>query len=71
MKIGEAARGRATFESKGGCTACHRVGEVGSRVAPHLGDIRRGSQRRILQRSLLEPTSQMMPINRPVRLVTT
>jgi putative heme-binding domain-containing protein len=70
VKIGEAARGRSTFESKGGCTACHRVGEAGSRVAPNLGDIGAARSAGSLQRSLLEPTSQMMPINRPVRLVT-
>jgi putative heme-binding domain-containing protein len=70
VKIGEAARGRSTFESKGGCTACHRVGETGSRVAPNLGDIGAARSAGSLQRSLLEPTSQMMPINRPVRLVT-
>jgi cytochrome c oxidase cbb3-type subunit III len=69
VKAGDAARGRAIFEGKGGCAACHRVGRVGSRVAPNLSDI--GSQRSpgSLQRSLLDPSSQMMPINRPVRLV--
>ena len=69
MKSGDVARGRALFEGKGGCVACHRVGRVGSRVAPDLSDI--GSQRSpgSLQRSLLDPSSQMMPINRPVRLV--
>ena len=69
VKAGDAARGRAIFEGKGGCVACHRVGRVGSRVAPNLSDI--GSQRSpgSLQRSLLDPSSQMMPINRPVRLV--
>jgi putative heme-binding domain-containing protein len=69
VKAGDIARGRAVFEGKGGCVACHRVGRVGSRVAPNLSDI--GSQRSpgSLQRSLLDPTSQMMPINRPVRLV--
>jgi putative heme-binding domain-containing protein len=38
-------------------------------VAPNLSDI--GSLRSpgSLQRSLLDPSSQMMPINRPVRLV--
>ncbi len=38
-------------------------------MAPNLSDI--GSQRSpgSRQRSLLDPTSQMMPINRPVRLV--
>jgi putative heme-binding domain-containing protein len=69
VKYGDAARGRAVFEGKGGCVACHRVGRVGSRVAPNLSDI--GTQRSpgSLQRTLLDPSSQMMPINRPVRLV--
>ena len=69
MKAGDVARGRAIFEGKGTCISCHRVGRTGSRVAPNLSDI--GAQRSpgSLQRSLLDPTSQMMPINRPVRLV--
>jgi putative heme-binding domain-containing protein len=70
VKLGDAARGRTTFEGKGGCTACHRIGGGGSRVAPSLGDIGAARSAGSLQRSLLEPTSQMMPINRPVRLVT-
>jgi len=70
VKSGNVARGRAVFEGKGACTKCHRVGRVGSHVGPNLTDI--GSLRSAgsLQRSLLEPTSQMMPVNRPVRLVT-
>jgi len=69
VKAGNAERGRGLFEGKGGCVACHRIGRVGARVAPNLSDI--GSQRSpgSLQRSLVDPTSQMMPINRPVRLV--
>jgi cytochrome c oxidase cbb3-type subunit III len=69
VKTGDASRGRAIFDGKGGCAACHRVGRAGSRVAPNLSDI--GSQRSpgSLQRTLTDPSSQMMPINRPVRLV--
>ena len=69
VKGGDASRGRAIFEGKGGCVSCHRVGRVGSRVGPNLSDI--GSQRSpgSIQRSLVDPSSQMMPINRPVRLV--
>jgi len=69
VNAGDASRGRAIFEGKGDCVACHRVGRLGSRVAPDLSDI--GSQRSpgSLQRSLVDPTSQMMPINRPVRLI--
>jgi putative heme-binding domain-containing protein len=39
-------------------------------VAPNLTDIGSVRSAGSLQRSLLEPSSQMMPINRPVRLVT-
>src|SRR5262245_12881415 len=70
VKVGDLARGRAIVDGKGGCTACHRIGAAGSRVAPNLGDIGAARSAGSLQRSLLEPTSQMMPINRPVRIVT-
>ena len=33
---GDAARGKALFEGKGGCVSCHRVNGVGSRVGPDL-----------------------------------
>jgi hypothetical protein len=42
----------------------------GSGVAPNLSDIGTVRSAGSLQRSLLDPTSQMMPINRPVRVVT-
>jgi putative heme-binding domain-containing protein len=69
VKGGDVARGRAIYEGKGQCATCHRVGRTGSRVAPDLSDI--GSLRSpgSIQRSLLDPSSQMMPINRPVRVV--
>jgi putative heme-binding domain-containing protein len=70
VKAGNAARGRALFEGKGTCTACHRVGRTGSRVAPNLTDIGALRSAGSLQRSLVDPSSQMMPINRPVRVVT-
>jgi len=70
VKAGNVVRGRAVFEGKGACTKCHRVGRLGSHVAPNLTDIGSVRSAGSLQRSLLEPTSQMLPINRPVRLVT-
>src|SRR5258707_653649 len=56
------------------CTTCHRgtrhrVGAVGSRVAPDLSDIGAIRSAGSLQRSLTDPVNQMMPINRPVRAV--
>jgi len=69
-KAGNAASGQAVFEGKGACLSCHRVEGKGSRKAPDLSDI--GVQRSAgsLERSLRDPSSQMIPINRPVRAVT-
>ena len=69
VKAGNMARGRAVFEGKGNCLSCHRVGNRGSFVAPDLSDIGAVRSAGSLQRSLLDPTGQMMPINRTVRLV--
>ena len=70
VKTGDAARGRAIVNGKGGCTGCHRIDADGSRVAPNLSDIGAARSAGSLQRSLVDPTSQMMPINRPIRVVT-
>jgi cytochrome c oxidase cbb3-type subunit 3 len=67
---GNAARGRDVYQGKGGCAACHRVGPAGSHVAPNLSDVGSTRSPAQIERSLLDPTSQMMPINRPVRIVT-
>jgi cytochrome c oxidase cbb3-type subunit 3 len=70
VRIGEAARGQALFEGKGACGGCHRVNGNGPRLAPDLSDIGTMRTPAQLQRSLTEPVQQMMPINRPVRIVT-
>ena len=70
VKPGDAARGRGLFEGKGRCATCHRVNGEGPRTAPDLSDIGANRSAGSLQRSLIDPTGQMMPINRPVRIVT-
>jgi len=70
VKVGDAARGRAVYDGKGACARCHRVGAAGSRVGPDLSEVGAARSAAMLLRSLTEPTSQMMPINRPVRAVT-
>ncbi len=69
-KIGDASRGKALFEGKGGCSDCHRVHGVGPRSAPDLSDI--GSLRTpaALQRSIVDPNGALLPIHRPVKIVT-
>jgi quinoprotein glucose dehydrogenase len=70
VKAGDAARGRTVADGKGDCGRCHRVGAQGSRVGPDLSDVGATRSAGSLLRSLTDPTSQMMPINRPVRAVT-
>ncbi len=69
-KAGDAGRGKVVFEGKGACLSCHRVNNTGSRKAPDLSDIGALRSAGSLERSLRNPSSQMMPINRPVRVVT-
>jgi putative heme-binding domain-containing protein len=70
VKVGHAGRGQALFDGKGACGTCHRVNGKGPRVAPELSDVGAIRTPAALQRSLLDPTSAMLPINRPVRAVT-
>jgi putative heme-binding domain-containing protein len=67
---GDARRGKAIFESKGGCASCHRVYGVGSRVGPDLSDI--GALRRVgeIQKSILDPNAEVLAQNRYYRVTT-
>jgi putative heme-binding domain-containing protein len=69
-KVGDAARGRSLFDGRAECATCHRVNGRGPRLAPDLSSI--GATRTLasLQRSILQPTASLLPINRPVRIVT-
>lgn len=69
VPLGDADRGRALFAGKGACLGCHRVGADGSRIAPDLSDVGANRSAGSLFRSLTDPTSQMIPINRPVHIV--
>lgn len=69
IRIGTPSRGQTIVEGKGGCLACHRINTTGSRVAPDLTDIGAARTAEALHRTLVDPTSGMMPINRPVRVV--
>jgi putative heme-binding domain-containing protein len=69
VKLGDSARGRTLFEGNG-CGSCHRIGTAGSRVASDLSEIGSSRSPAAIQQALLDPSSMMMPINRPVRAVT-
>ena len=68
IQVGDAARGKVLFEGKGECSSCHRVGTTGPITAPPLNDIGMARAPAALERSIREPDSAMMPINRPVRI---
>ena len=70
VKVGNVARGQSLYDGKGKCASCHRINGVGPRLAPDLSDIGAARTPSALQRSLLEPSAAMWPINRPVRIVT-
>jgi cytochrome c oxidase cbb3-type subunit 3 len=66
---GNPASGRAVFEGKGACLTCHRTEARGRDIGPDLSDIGRTRTAAAIQRSLIDPTGSMSPINRPVRAV--
>jgi putative heme-binding domain-containing protein len=70
VRLGNDERGRALFEGKGACGSCHRVSGKGSVSGPDLSDIGMIRPPAALERSVRDPSSAMLPINRPVRIVT-
>ncbi len=69
IRIGTPSSGQAIVEGKGGCLACHRINARGPRQAPDLSDVGLARSAQALHRTLTDPSSGMMPINRPVRIV--
>ena len=70
VKIGDAGRGAALFEGKGGCTSCHRVNGRGAYTATDLTEIGNVRTPASLQRALVDPAQALLPANRSVRVVT-
>ena len=65
-----ATNGKTIFEGKGGCTSCHRVGGSGARTGPNLTDIGGVRKPDQLEKSILEPDSEIATQNRSYRVVT-
>ena len=68
--LGDSVRGQALFEGEGACTDCHRVNGRGPRFAPDLSSIGATRTASQLERTLAGGDSSLIPINRPVRIVT-
>jgi putative heme-binding domain-containing protein len=70
VRIGDPGRGQSLFQGKGECANCHRVNGIGPRTAPDLSEIGVIRTPASLQRNLLDPATAILPINRPVRIIT-
>jgi cytochrome c oxidase cbb3-type subunit 3 len=58
---GDAQHGRAIFQGKGGCAACHAVGETGGGIGPPLTRIGRERSVDYLREKLLTPSASITP----------
>jgi quinoprotein glucose dehydrogenase len=67
---GDAARGKAVVEGKGGCLSCHRIKDTGSTYGPDLTEIGTPRRPEQLQTSILDPDAEIAPANRIYRVVT-
>jgi cytochrome c oxidase cbb3-type subunit III len=70
LVVGNPARGQLLFERDGTCTRCHRINGKGPRVAPDLSDVGAIRTADYLERTLLDPSGSMLPVNRSVRATT-
>lgn len=70
VKIGDAARGRAIVHGRAGCLKCHRVNDQGGRSGPDLSSVGSTRSPASIHQSLIEPSKSMLPLNRPIRVVT-
>lgn len=68
--VGDPSRGRILYGTRGACPQCHRIDGAGGRSGPDLSEIGAIRAANGLERSLLEPTANMLPQNRSVRAVT-
>jgi putative heme-binding domain-containing protein len=66
---GDPAAGKTIYETKGGCAACHRIGERGGNLGPELTDIGRRRGAKFLEESLLKPEADLPSNYRGVRVV--
>jgi putative heme-binding domain-containing protein len=68
--VGDAARGKSVYETKGNCASCHRVGQNGARTGPDLTTIGRSRRSAELELALVDPAAAVQPQHRFYRVVT-
>jgi putative heme-binding domain-containing protein len=66
--VGDAARGKTLFDTKGNCASCHRVNGDGGRMGPDLSAVGAARTAAELQRALVDPNADVQPGNRFYRV---
>ena len=56
---GNAAAGKVIFEGKGGCVACHSIGDRGASLGPDLGAIGITRSAKSLRLALVDPNAEI------------
>jgi cytochrome c oxidase cbb3-type subunit III len=79
LASGDAGRGKALFEGKGGCVGCHRVNGSGGQTGPDLTAIGRvrpprgfdpgGPNVPQIERAILDPNAEIAPVYRAFQVV--
>jgi putative heme-binding domain-containing protein len=67
---GDALRGKAIYDGKGGCAGCHRIRGAGARVGPDLSEIGNLRLAGELERAIVDPDAEVAEQNRHFRGVT-
>jgi putative heme-binding domain-containing protein len=67
---GSVDAGKRIYEGKGGCVACHSIGDKGGTLGPELTDIGRRRGLRFLQESLVKPELELPPNYRAIEVST-
>jgi putative heme-binding domain-containing protein len=67
---GDRASGEKLYWGKGGCGACHRIGNRGSRIGPDLTNAGRQRSLAYLRESVVEPNAHLTPGYYTVAVVT-
>ncbi len=67
---GDPAAGKAIYEAKGGCAACHAIGQEGGSLGPPLDGVGRRRSLKYLEESLLDPSADVASTYRAIQVVT-
>jgi len=67
---GNAAAGKGIFDGKGGCGACHSIGDRGASLGPDLGEIGIRRSAKSLRLSLTDPDAEIYPEYYTVVVIT-